>query len=464
MAKEIIITRIFPKSEYLQNGNIGHEIINLFKADDNNPYYIYLMSGGDYSYDHENCEVDTVLLTRGINKNCVEILAKAERITKIFKPNEQWKGASIKEFQEMGRLIKEKGIENIQDDNTIPKKIRIQIQQYHKQHQEQVKRIQEDDIRYGGILLHELFSQNAMDDYGLSLYVTFEAKTVVLAKEPVYLYIGENQITEKDLKLHDRKRLSGSALTTYYQENTQDYKNLKEKIINNSDLWKKEPVGCYTKFDTQEDPFTFLTLTGNQYDELSFSNMFAYYFNQYIGLLKSFLEKVKFDNNSEYQARCRAISDSLTTKPEIKREEKNIDLLIQTSPPIVIENKIKSKINGEKHDIYGNVIGTQLTKYYEYVKKNYEEPLCFIFSPNYNPIDKSKILSSEKEKYHIVYYSELRDIFKEFYTNHPDLFENDPYFKDFLKALNYHSSPNDNRFEEISRRKMQTLIEGRNNA
>lgn len=54
----------------------------------------------------------------------------------------------------------------------------------------------------------------------------------------------------------------------------------------------------------------------------------------------------------------------------IEREKENISLLISDKYNyVVIENKIKSSINGinERHDIYSNQVQSQLKKYYQFV-------------------------------------------------------------------------------------------------
>ena len=49
--KEIVISRMY-SGEYL-DANLGHEVINLFKADDGK-HYIYLNHDGRYSNKHVN--------------------------------------------------------------------------------------------------------------------------------------------------------------------------------------------------------------------------------------------------------------------------------------------------------------------------------------------------------------------------------------------------------------------------
>lgn len=468
--KEIIMTRIFPNSEYLQEGNIGHEIINLF-ADDDNRKYIYLMPGGDYAYEHKENEIDAILIVRGINANCVEVIAKATGLKPVFEPTKERKSATETEFRKMGELIANEGIENITPDSYISlirksgsnegdqyeKRIGKKLLCFNNDNKKQIEYIKENNICYGGVLLNKLFSKNTTDKYGLSIYITFEADKVQMAKKPFYLYIGEekNRITENDCKLSERERLAGSALTTYYLENTKDYKDITEKVIGQNDLWGNE-ISNYTPPKINEDDFTFFNVIKKVYDELSFSNMFAYYFDKYPKLLEYFLNNVKTTEGKRIANK----DFEFKSKPEICREEKNIDILIKADSLIIIENKIKSAINGKKHDIHGELVGTQLSKYYDYVVETYSEnPICLIFSPDYNKINTENIKENMGEKYSIIQYSEIHRVIDNFYKNNESTFDNDKYFTDFLKAVKYHSAKDDNRFEEISKRKLKELIE-----
>lgn len=115
---------------------------------------------------------------------------------------------------------------------------------------------------------------------------------------------------------------------------------------------------------------------------------------------------------------------------EIVREsEGNIDLFIKgSSKVIVIENKIKSGLNGKEDN--GT---TQLDKYYnyttEYVRKyKLLEANFYIFLPNYSEIE----LSEEMKKiYRIIRY---KDIY-EFFAHNAVEYMDDKYFADFLKAV-----------------------------
>lgn len=123
--------------------------------------------------------------------------------------------------------------------------------------------------------------------------------------------------------------------------------------------------------------------------------------------------------------------DGFGTSFEITRESvKNIDLWIRDEHQIlVIENKIKSGLNGKTDD--GK---NQLNKYYEYTEKiKKEEKLeaahYYLFVPNYNDIMIENSLI--KDKFKVIYYSEIY----EFFRNNAAEYLSDKYFPDFLRGL-----------------------------
>ena len=198
--------------------------------------------------------------------------------------------------------------------------------------------------------------------------------------------------------------------------------------------------------EPQTNPyFNFLKIIRQEDSELAFSNMFAYFFN---------INKIAFSKFAR-----KVLSIDIQTDFTIEREKKNIDLLIcDKNNAIVIENKIKSSINGihDRHNIYSNLIQSQLKTYYQFVTTDAEYSKktvsCFIFSPNYNHIDLSKF--SCGEKYSVVYYREIYHFFLE----NRDLYDNVPYFEDFMNALQKHTMDYDNELEEEMQRKFQNTI------
>ena len=168
-----------------------------------------------------------------------------------------------------------------------------------------------------------------------------------------------------------------------------------------------------------------------------------------------------FDINGETFSRFarEVLHIEVQTDFTIEREKRNIDLLISDkNNAVVIENKIKSSINGidDRHDIYSDQVQSQLKKYYQFVTSDDEyrkkTASCFIFSPNYNRIDLSKF--SCGEKYTIVYYREIYN----FFVENRSLFDKVPYFDDFINAMYKHTKDYDNDLEEEMQRRFQNTI------
>ena len=146
-----------------------------------------------------------------------------------------------------------------------------------------------------------------------------------------------------------------------------------------------------------------------------------------------------------------------TTK---KRAMDRMDLWLEGKDNIIIiENKIKSGINGSRHDVNGELVQSQLSAYYNYAAKNKKgkKVHCFIFAPNYSEVDTEKGLYEHNDKYKVVRY---RDIFNFF--NNPayiDLFKDDPFqaYPQFVAALSMHIYKPD---EEMEKRFVTMIRDG----
>ena len=500
MAKEIIINRMF-SGNYLDNEeNIGHEIINMYK-DDEGHNYIYLLSGGDYQEAHAEIDVTGILLVRGITANCVEVLAKATGIKKVFNPTKPeiiksdekrkkhwkngWTGTNTKEMRTMGqefqKLLKQYGTDeelyDALDKSTENISFKHKIMRFRDVNKDQCAYIENNNITYDEVSLNKLFSKNNTE-YGLSIYITYKANNVQKVKQPFYLYLdkeGKNfsRMTDNDRELH-RGRLSGSAMATFYPDGTDDYNTLHELLFEHDELWGEETVR-YKDVKKPDDNFTFLSLIHKEYDELAFSNMLAYYLKKYPQLLNDILRlecvREKYQIHSTFQA-------TVETKHEVKfdstlqeedsknncnnnnrriaREEKNIDLLIddfQNSTVIVIENKIKSGLNG-RHSTES--IKNQLDKYYEYTEKQYhtyQHRIYLLLIPNYSDIKREKLVTNAQQAYDVICYKDLLGVLKKYTTKIQD-----KYYKDFVNAVSFHCTDIDNHFQEIMLRKMTEMI------
>lgn len=378
--KEILLNRLYV-GKFL-NENIGHEVINLFKADDDKNY-VYINHTGKLGAGHN--EIENILLVQGINYKTLKIIAKAKVVQSVW---------------------------NMPDEKRIKK---------------------QGQVRYGDVTLKEIFNQG--DDYP---YISYEVENVFYPTQKTYITIDENfkQSNGNIVLLSNSnnaiKKLAGQSLHFFFAENggkSEAYKAV-DDLINDESKWETENrtqkilVKEYQnkKSKLEVDDFNFLKLIRKEYDELSYSNMFQYFLNKDKDLFKKFMSEIlEVETQGDYS---------------IGREVKNIDLLIEDENNIiVIENKIKSGINGIRHDIYSDGIQSQLEKYYNYAEENAKGRTvkCFIFSPDYNQLD---LQGYDKSKnYKIIKYSKLFEFFDKNNKNKID----DKYYNDFLSALKMHS-------------------------
>ena len=162
----------------------------------------------------------------------------------------------------------------------------------------------------------------------------------------------------------------------------------------------------------------------------------------------------------------------------ITREESHIDLLVtDKNNVIVIENKIKSGINGIKYDIHGEEIGSQLYGYYNYVnglkqksndvwvqdselinKFGNKDKHFFIFAPDYNSIDTSKIQYVPKGTYITIPYSKIYAFYNKYQKYYADKI---PYYNEFLYAIGKHINNVDNSLEIEMHKKFAKVIESK---
>ena len=413
----IILNRMYVGSYLDESENIGHEVINLFK-DDNGSNYIYLNESGAIAKTY-NDTVKAVLLVKYVEMGVFEVIAKAE--------GTEW----------------EKGLQQVyykEDDDE-------------KDNENQNKYIEDNQITYGDVLLSDIY-KNGYNE----IRITFKADEVIEVKNPVFLIYDESKKDkyENSYFLHE-KNFATTSLRIYYTDKDQpkDYQELKDLI--DSDLWcdenttkKIKEIDEFYSYDSHEG---FLSVIKKEDDELVMSNLFSYIFNAEKNVFRDFVIKVLGidDFDREYT---------------IFREKDNIDLLIETEDietkksVIIIENKIKSKINGERLNSNGEV-ESQLSKYVNYAKKEYKELYdkdkveFFIFAPDYNQID----LNNYKygDKYTPVRYSQIYD----FYFKNAGRMLNVEYFKEFLDVISIHTMSTDNTNYEKMKKKFIKNIKNR---
>ena len=292
----------------------------------------------------------------------------------------------------------------------------------------------------------------------------------ILANEGVYCL---NNVCEAVRRLHDESDFeklsaamqmadvddSGSIavianqLSDFIYEGGLAYDTL-VKMINDDSLWEDDDttktvdVSKYTKiYDTN-----FLQLIRKEHDETIFTNLFHYYLSQNSTLRDQFVKfllEVESDDYSVEREKVASDKESKSDDDDKKRAMDRMDLWLEGKENIIIiENKIKSGINGSRHDVNGELVQSQLSAYYNYAAKKGKKVHCFIFAPNYNEVDTEKGLYMHNDKYKIIRY---RDIYNFF--NNPtfvDLFKGDPFgaYTQFVAALSMHIYKPDEEMEK----------------
>lgn len=509
----IILNRMYV-GDYLGE-NLGHEVINLIKCDNGN-HYIYVNAHGTvneefYRRDEETIKKDVILLTRRVNisgiKDTVEILAKAT-------------GCELCAKKEMEELFANKG--KYQKQKKLDK-----AKERHKINEQYIN---DNKIKYGGVFLNEIFNNNDYDGRtnDSAMFVTYKVDKIVKPKKRIYISrenlkegvknILENDEQENEIgkvfwlnkddnKDKDKYKPCGTELKTYFTTKKEHaFENLKG-IIDDEDNWENVTIEEKTE-DILENykprKHNLIDIIHKTRDELTYSNLLAYMLMQ---------EPLKASFCSFFRTKD---VENLSEDYVVAREDGNIDILIQDDENIiVIENKIKSDINGWKTENKNSEsVTNQLHKYIHYVygevwdknkscykkveetdkkylsiknfqdelksqeeSKSQEEPQkrnrhFFILKPKYNNLSKTSINEEiedfedknvknsgieRKGEYKIISYADLYNHFK-------DIECNAMYFKEFKSAIERHSYDVDNiqehqmfeRFVEIIKKSSDT--------
>lgn len=439
--EEVLINHMY-SGNYLESGNLGHEVINLFQCDNGN-HYIYAMSTGDYDTKRHYNTIKKVILVRNVDQHKAEILAIADVEEDIF-ARQVGDPSKYKMLPSVEKLVT-KDYMNSQNKDSATK---ARIETYKKVHDCQKKYIDDNSITYGGVKLYNLFAKNNTAASGHSIYLTFKVKNFRKPKETVYLC--DNQLdTSKEqhfFKMESKERMCGASVATF--ENLNDGEI--QKLID-SDYWEENDSS--QKVDVSNITIkstSLLNIIKKNNDEITYSNWIAYYLKNDKELLKKFI--VHFTGK-----------ESSFENIEIIRESKeNIDIYYEDTQSIfVFENKIKSSINGtqKKNGVSEEEKEfSQLEKYYDFAEEESKrvqpkkKTKYFLLLPNYAYKNESKLEGYKHfDKYEIIRYSEL---WKFFNANKSNL----PYYTDFLNALEYHSKEYLNDLYSEMLERLQSII------
>ena len=398
MVKErcILVIKMY-NGDYLNEGsNIGHEVINLFRAD-NGLHYIYCLPGGTIGVSKDG-KVTDILLVQNVGNNTLKVLAR---------------------------------INNISSDQHIAKHCKFSKEEIK---QNVINYALEQNVTYNQKPISSIFVANkykSEQDIS-SVNFTFEVESEQY-REPlldIYLTSKTGQYALSNTKFRQTEYITSA--------NKEDFRTLCA-LIDDDNIWQNEDTAPFVNNRTPNpDRYTFLTLCHKEYDELSYSNMLAYYFENNPAILQDFVNKI--------------LGLPFKAPFSIKREYKHTDILIENADgAIILENKIKSGINGLSED--GR---NQLDKYVEEISKQYglENTYGFVLCPNYNIIKISNYKNAAnqhliaryytKSKENVIPYTKLYDFFSIYKKN-----VNDKYYEDFLKALKLHSSKSDTTLRDI---------------
>ena len=420
--KAIVLNRMYV-GEYL-SANLGHEVINLFQADNGN-HYIYLNSTGNLASVHSG-RISYMLFVKYYDKGVVEIIGMA---------------TGLKEVPGVNMPLKRK-----MKFNGLDKDIWQQQVNY-------INSQSNSGVSYSGVSILELFN----DAEQQNIFITYRAEKVYRINRKIHRYIcfsnAENDILEsipedEIIQLEEIMQAKASLKQYIYPSNRDDHVKLLS-LFADSSLWENNVVGKVNieeLYSVNKRKVSLFDICRIHSDENRFSNALTYFMEQgeYFHLWKDFFYKYgialkrKFAVLREHSAK---IEDE-TWNHESNPGGGRIDLLIcDNENLIVIENKIMSGINTVATDINDR---TQLNRYVNYidwlVKNNCEQKLnsyFFILTPSYNKPAISKEMAS---KYKVITYADLYRFLKE----HIYVFYNDDNFIAFFEAMERHTYNNIN--------------------
>ena len=414
--KAIVLNRMYV-GDYLST-NLGHEVINMFQAD-NGGHYLYLNAYGNFGKDHSG-QIGYMLLVKYHTEGMFEVIGKAEGLMDV-----EGADATLK-----------------QDYKAVNPSISKAQTEY----------IEKENITYGGVPIRKIFN----DAEQQNIFITYKAARLFKPNRKVFIGYG----VEADVVLTGYKQAKTSLKTYIYPKGTFAGDQKKEKIEEKINDYKKllgliEQEGLWVESNERINndllkiksrEVSIFDICQIQNDENRFSYALAYFMTQpqYKKLWQNFFKQYRVELGDNYTV-AREESAKIEDKNWNHKDKPNggrIDLLIRDDNNIiVIENKIKSDINS----IEGDNEGEQLERYYNYISWSTQKdkpdegknPHFMILTPNYNqPHIKSKDM---EELYQVITYGELYT-----YLDGKDEVKNDHNFKAFFEAMHRHTHENVN--------------------
>lgn len=418
----IVLNRMYV-GDYLST-NLGHEVINMFQAD-NGGHYIYLNATGNFGKEHSG-KIGYMLLVKYHSENIFEIIGMANGLTEVD-------GSNVAQHKDLKKINED--VYSVQKDY-----------------------IEKENITYGGAPLLKIFNNAEQQN----VYVTYKVERLYKPCRRLFIGYGKTEM-KTDVVLEGYKQAKTTLKTYVYPEGTfsSDTKkeNVEEKkndytklldLINRNDLWleHKQRIDKKMLNDSTRDVSIF-DICQIQNDENCFSDALRYFMEKYPKVWKMFFAMYGVDLDYNYtvtREEAAKIEDEDTEDKYLKTTERQsgrIDLLISDDKNVVvIENKIKSDINS----ISGDNSAGQLERYYNYINWKIEKEkgdndeqkksAFFILAPNYNCPEETM-----NGIYHVITYRELYN-----FLEITDVVNSDCNFKAFFDAMHHHTHDNVNDF------------------
>lgn len=437
MNKAIVLNRMYV-GDYLMS-NLGHEVINLYQAD-NGGNYLYLNSTGDFVKTHQG-KVGYMLMVKYHTQGEVEVIALASDLKDVYSADGKFTG-------------KYAGIND--------KIWTQQIEYIHK----------EGGISYGGVSILDIFSSSQQQ----SIFITYKARNLFIPKRGRRLFIRFHSSEQKEWPKHNDSDVivmlegyqqakaslkqyiypegtyKGDLTKSLIEEKKRDYKKIFETLIDDNSLWEESnnKVDEEELLQVSQRKISLFDICQIQNDENRFSNALAYFIErpEYFTLWSGFFRRygiVFQDIVLVTREESSKIEDDRVDHKKYPSGGR-IDLLLRSGNDIVIiENKIMSDINSVEEDGEGK----QLQRYFNYVNWRTSLPDCddfgktahhIILTPEYNIPD---IEDAEmKAAYKIITYADLYNYLAE----HKTCFADDDNFVSFHEAMHRHAHGNVNEY------------------
>ena len=320
----IILNNMYTGRYISSWGNLGHEAINLIRADaktgeDKGKFYIWLNSMGICLEPIDKNTGCTVLMVRSINSTKYKVIAKAE-------------GCRLCPGAEISRKKESNSTKDGKEER------------YKKQKDLKVTYNRKCPMDY-------IYDEKDM-------FATFCADEVWETNGDVYLITKDSEEKEDESNhIYSADFKISEAMRAYIGANHQANKTLQEFL--KKDVWK--PIDN-TRLEVTAPEFNFFKLIRKDKDELTLSNALAYFIDKVS--IKTFLnaEFLKLDENF------------YNDKYIMFREKNNIDIsFFGENNVVIIENKIDAGITAKVSDKIQKQINDAVKLYHDKAKDTEEE-------------------------------------------------------------------------------------------